>query len=205
MAFGDSTGDAEMRTVYSGAFQRHSHETDRTLQIMSEDQEPVVRVRDRRKFNPDGSPRTPDRDDSDDAPRVAEPLAAPSHVAATPETPSAAVAPDETAAGPAEGATDEQPSGPQHDSHGRPRDASVFSDLVVQLATQAAMYLGMVTDPLGPQYPADLRAARQMIDIIAMLKDKTKGNLTPDESVILERILTDLRMKYVSMSSPPRQ
>ncbi len=87
---------------------------------------------------------------------------------------------------------------------GRPADASIFSDLVVQLATQAAMYLGLVTDPLGPQFPTDLRAARQMIDIISMLKEKTAGNLTPDEGVLLERVLTDLRMQFVSMSSPPR-
>ena len=87
---------------------------------------------------------------------------------------------------------------------GRPQDASIFSDLVVQLATQAAMYLGLVTDPLGPQFPTDLRAARQMIDIISMLKEKTAGNLTPDEGVLLERVLTDLRMQFVSMSSPPR-
>ncbi len=75
---------------------------------------------------------------------------------------------------------------------------------MVQLATQAAMYLGLVTDPLGPQFPTDLRAARQMIDIISMLKEKTAGNLTPDEGVLLERVLTDLRMQFVSMSSPPR-
>ena len=66
------------------------------------------------------------------------------------------------------------------------------------------MYLGLVTDPLGPQFPTDLRAARQRIDIISMLKEKTAGNLTPDEGVLLERVLTDLRMQFVSMSSPPR-
>lgn len=174
------------------------------ISTMSEDQEPVVRVRDRRKFNPDGSLRTPDADE----PGESTPSPAPEPVAAVPEpAPESPRAPEPVAtpepappsAPPAREAADSSASRP-----GRPQDASIFSDLVVQLATQAAMYLGLVTDPLGPQFPTDLRAARQMIDIISMLKEKTAGNLTPDEGVLLERVLTDLRMQFVSMSSPPR-
>lgn len=171
---------------------------------MSEDQEPVVRVRDRRKFNPDGSLRVPDADEpGEPVPSPApEPVAASSEPVVEPaRTPESAAAPEPAppSAPPAREAADSPPSRP-----GRPQDASIFSDLVVQLATQAAMYLGLVTDPLGPQFPTDLRAARQMIDIISMLKEKTAGNLTPDEGVLLERVLTDLRMQFVSMSSPPR-
>lgn len=174
------------------------------ISTMSEDQEPVVRVRDRRKFNPDGSLRTPDADE----PGESTPSPAPEPVAAVPEpapesprTPEPVATPEPAppSAPPAREAAEGSASRP-----GRPQDASIFSDLVVQLATQAAMYLGLVTDPLGPQFPTDLRAARQMIDIISMLKEKTAGNLTPDEGVLLERVLTDLRMQFVSMSSPPR-
>lgn len=167
---------------------------------MSEEHEPVIRVRDRRKFNPDGSPRVPDLDDADEVPPALAPAAAS-------DAPPAAAAPvtepqptTETAAV-EELPDDTEASAPEP---ARPGDASMFSDLVVQLATQAAMYLGLVSDPLGPKFPTDLRAARQMIDIIAMLRDKTAGNLTPDESVLLERVLTDLRMQYVSMAAPRR-
>jgi hypothetical protein len=52
--------------------------------------------------------------------------------------------------------------------------------------------------------PPDLRAARQMIDMLSMLREKTRGNLTPDEAASLERILTDLRMQFVSMSGRPQ-
>lgn len=176
---------------------------------MSEEHEPVVRVRDRRKFNPDGSLRTPDADQSDESTPEATSSSASSPAAAAAEPAPAPVvetvppAVQEAASEPI--AHDAPEPAPPPPGPGRPQDASVFSDLVVQLATQAAMYLGLVTDPLGPQFPTDLRAARQMIDIISMLKDKTAGNLTPDEGVLLERVLTDLRMQYVSMSSPPRQ
>lgn len=177
---------------------------------MSEEQEPVVRVRDRRKFNPDGSLRVPDADEpGSDSPTESQDSAATATASAPEPTPVPTPAPEAPRPEPPKAAEEPAPELVEEPSSnarpGRPHDASVFSDLVVQLATQAAMYLGLVTDPLGPQFPTDLRAARQMIDIIAMLKDKTAGNLTPDESVLLERVLTDLRMQYVSMSSPPRQ
>jgi hypothetical protein len=82
----------------------------------------------------------------------------------------------------------------------RPGQPSLFGDLVHSLAYQAAMFMGLVRDPLGPQYPTDLRAAKQSIDMLRMLKDKTRGNLTPDEATTLERILTDLQMQYVAIS-----
>ena len=173
---------------------------------MSEEQEPVVRVRDRRKFNADGSLRVPDQDASAEPDRQAESALPPAVPESSPEPTPVAAAPSRAAQPAPEPATGVAPEAEVPPSRpGRPGDASMFSDLVVQLATQAAMYLGLVTDPLGPQFPTDLRAARQMIDIIAMLKEKTAGNLTADEGVLLERVLTDLRMQYVSMASPPRQ
>ena len=75
---------------------------------------------------------------------------------------------------------------------------------IVNLASQAAMYMGLVDNPLGPPMPTDLGAARQMLDILGMMQEKTHGNLTQDESVLLERILGDLRMQYVSMATTRR-
>jgi hypothetical protein len=157
---------------------------------MSDEQEPIIRVKDRRMFNPDGSLRTPDGpDERDEEPAAAAPPPLASAPAPAPEPP-----PAPEAASDAEG--DLPPE--------RPGEPSLFGDLIVNLASQAAMYMGLVDNPLAPKMPTDLHAARQMIDILGMLQAKTRGNLTADESVLLERILTDLRMQFVAMSKPRR-
>jgi hypothetical protein len=72
-----------------------------------------------------------------------------------------------------------------------------FATFVVGLSTQALVHLGELPDPHTNQSAADLPAAQQLIDIIAMLETKTRGNLDRDEQAMLEAILFDLRMKYV--------
>jgi len=72
-----------------------------------------------------------------------------------------------------------------------------FATFVVGLSTQALVHLGELPDPHMSQSAADLPAAQQLIDIIAMLENKTRGNLDRDEQAMLESILFDLRMKYV--------
>jgi hypothetical protein len=72
-----------------------------------------------------------------------------------------------------------------------------FATFVVGLSTQALVHLGELPDPHTNQMAADLPAAQQLIDIIAMLENKTRGNLDRDEQAMLESILFDLRMKYV--------
>ncbi len=72
-----------------------------------------------------------------------------------------------------------------------------FGTFVVGLSTQALVHLGEIPDPLSGQPSADLPAAQQLIDIIAILKEKTRGNLDHDEDTLLETILFELRMKYV--------
>lgn len=166
---------------------------------MSDEQDPVIRVKDRRMFNPDGSLRTPDGGDDYQRVEVAPPAPAPEPAPApAPAPPPAPAAAPETArAAPLE--PEYEPEPPP-----MPGEPSLFSDLIVNLASQAAMYMGLVDNPLAPKMPTDLHAARQMIDILGMLQQKTQGNLTPDESVLLDRILTDLRMQYVSMASTRR-
>lgn len=163
-----------------------------------DDNEPVIRVKDRRMFNADGSLREPDPEDEEMVERAAEAAAPPPPPA--PEPPPAPKPPEPPPAAP-------QPAAPQPAADRepeRPVHPGLFSDFVVNLASQAAMYMGLVNDPLGPQFPTDLGAARQMIDILGMLQEKTKGNLTKEESVLLERVLTDLRMQYVSMATTRR-
>jgi hypothetical protein len=72
-----------------------------------------------------------------------------------------------------------------------------FSTFVVGLSTQALVHLGELPDPHTNQPAADLQAAQQLIDIIAMLENKTRGNLDRDEQAMLDSILFELRMKYV--------
>ena len=72
-----------------------------------------------------------------------------------------------------------------------------FGTFVVGLSTQALVHLGELPDPHSNQPAEDLPAAQQLIDIIAMLEHKTRGNLDRDEQTMLEAILFELRMKYV--------
>jgi hypothetical protein len=72
-----------------------------------------------------------------------------------------------------------------------------FSTFVISLSTQALMHLGEIADPTSGKVESDFPVAKQMIDIIGVLKDKTRGNLDPGEQQLLEDILYDLRMRYV--------
>lgn len=72
-----------------------------------------------------------------------------------------------------------------------------FSTFVISLSTQALMHLGEIADPMSGKVSKDISVAKQMIDIIGMLQEKTKGNLNGGEDKLMEEILFDLRMKYV--------
>jgi hypothetical protein len=72
-----------------------------------------------------------------------------------------------------------------------------FSTFVISLSTQILMHLGEVANPLSGKVEPDILVAKQMIDILAMLREKTRGNLNTSEDRLIEDILFDLRMKYV--------
>ena len=75
-----------------------------------------------------------------------------------------------------------------------------FSAFVVSLAHTAAVHFGDAADPVsGQRAKADLPAAQQMIDILALLDEKTRGNLTAEERQLLEQILYELRLRYVEV------
>ena len=75
-----------------------------------------------------------------------------------------------------------------------------FTAFVMSLATTAAVHFGDVADPATGQTQANLPAASQMIDILAMLQDKTHGNLDADETDLVETLLYELRMRFVEAS-----
>jgi hypothetical protein len=78
-----------------------------------------------------------------------------------------------------------------------------FATFVVGLSTQALMHLGEIGEPAGGEPAPDLVAAQHLIDILAVLEAKTTGNLTAEESGLLEAVLYDLRMRYVAIAKRP--
>ena len=76
-----------------------------------------------------------------------------------------------------------------------------FTGFVLSLGTSALYHLGLVADPqTGEPAPPDLPLARETIDTLELLQDKTRGNLTDDEGELLTTLLTELRMRYVERS-----
>jgi Domain of unknown function (DUF1844) len=72
-----------------------------------------------------------------------------------------------------------------------------FSAFVISLSTQALMHLGEIANPMSGKSEIDVPVAKQMIDILGMLQEKTRGNLDAGEGRLIEDLLFDLRMKYV--------
>ena len=72
-----------------------------------------------------------------------------------------------------------------------------FADFVQQLIMQAYMFMGMLRAPNQPKPVMDVAAAREMIEILTMLKEKTAGNLTPEEDDFLSTHLGDLKLAFV--------
>ena len=71
-----------------------------------------------------------------------------------------------------------------------------FSTHVLSLASTALIALGRMPPPDGADHPLDLETARHLIDVLAMLEIKTKGNLDESEGKMLSSLLYDLRVGY---------
>ena len=111
--------------------------------------------------------------------------------------------PDESAAAP-----EPPPTPPKHEdaepkpSAHAPHVEISFSMFLISLSTQALAALGEMADPVTGNKNRDLDAAQQLIDILGVLREKTRGNLDQNEENLLEAILFDLRMKYVELARP---
>jgi len=133
------------------------------------------KVEDRRRFSAEGELKPEHRG----AEATPPPESPPPDAAAAAAQPTAAAAPHEAAAAP---------------------DEITFATFMVGLSTQALMHLGEIRDPQDEGAGVNLVAAQQLIDIVGMLKDKTRGNLDRDEEALIEAILFELRIKYVERS-----
>ena len=78
------------------------------------------------------------------------------------------------------------------------KNMHLFMGLCTSLVTQAWMQLGKIKNPMTDKIEMDLQAASLTIDMLSMLKEKTKGNITDEEGKILEQSINELRMNYIS-------
>ena len=76
-----------------------------------------------------------------------------------------------------------------------------FTAFVVSLASSAAIHFGDLADPMtGETAEVNLEGAAQMIEILALMEEKTRGNLTIEERQVLEQVLFELRLRFVEVS-----
>jgi len=149
------------------------------------------KVADKRKFNADGSVRD------------GVTLDAPKPTERPPEA-----APKAAAASAAAEITEPQPNDPEleadlqaNDDEDFPgaEDPASFVNFLSTLATNAAASLGAVPHPATGQRSVDLETGKYWLDVLGMLRDKTKGNLHAKEARLIDGLLADLRMQYVTM------
>ena len=86
-----------------------------------------------------------------------------------------------------------------HSSHEAP--SLSFSTFILSLGTSALMLMGEQLSPENPALPVNLPQAKEIIDILRILEEKTKGNLTEEEASVLHDMLYTLQMKYVELAS----
>lgn len=117
------------------------------------------------------------------------------------------------AAGEAQGAAEEKTAGSdeQGPAFASPREAEAaaearrrplpeidFSTFVLSLSSSALLHLGLMKNPITGKTERNLSLAKQTIDIIVMLRDKTKNNLSTDEARLIEHLIADLQLNYVN-------
>ncbi|MEN3327586.1 MAG: hypothetical protein V7638_2393 [Acidobacteriota bacterium] len=167
-----------------------------------QEEQPNFKVTDRRLFNADGSPRDLPPEEKPEPPAAV----APEPVAAAPaaeETEATATEPEVSAS-----AETESPAAEEEFSEedlADARDPASFMNFLMLLAQNAASTLGMVEHPVTHQRDVDIDAGKHWIEVLGMLQKKTDGNLTPQEKRMLEGLLADLRMQYVSLVNSPQQ
>ena len=77
-----------------------------------------------------------------------------------------------------------------------------FVSFVLSLAHTAAVHFGDVADPVtGARAETDLASAQQMIDILSLIEEKTRGNLTAEERQLIEQVLYELRLRFVESTN----
>ena len=165
--------------MHSMASERHEEEQ----------AEKAFTISDKRLFTREGARRDPD---SPREPPAASPPPPREPPAASPPPPPRREAPR---------AAEPQPPRPEPGTGPR-RDLppADFTMLVNMLVTNAMVFLGQMPAPGSQQYMRNLPQAQHMIDLLMVLREKTQGNLTQEEEQMLQDLLPQLHMAYVSVS-----
>jgi hypothetical protein len=150
---------------------------------MAEENQGNFKVTDRRLFNADGTLREDALIEEAAPAPPPEPQPAVSSGAAQPQRQFAAATAPELQPEP----EDAEP------------ERTMFNEFLMGIASSAFIYLGLVEHPATGRRQVDMTAAKESIDMLVMLREKTKGNLTHGEEKFFEDLLSDLKMQYVSM------
>jgi uncharacterized protein DUF1844 len=174
---------------------------------MSEEQT-NFKVTDRRLFNSDGTPRDVPEDERPAIIPAAPEAASPADANSSTEQPATAntaslqssvvAGAQRQQAAPTE-ESDLPDANSEVDLPGADDPAS-FASFLMSIASNAASSLGMMEHPVTGKREVDLELGKHWIDVLTMLKQKTRGNLLPQEQQILESLLADLQMQFVSLS-----
>jgi hypothetical protein len=170
------------------------------------------KVTDRRLFNPDGTPRdVPENERPEPTPvkpEAATPTASAAPASQVADADAASVGGPAAAPAPASAPASEE-SIPASADLGADEEADLpdaedpasFASFLMSIASNAAASLGMMEHPVTRKREVDLELGKHWIDVLGMLEKKTRGNLLPQEQQILEGLLADLRMQFVSLSN----
>ena len=96
-------------------------------------------------------------------------------------------------------ASGERAAGDARRAQARPAPKPSFQVIVTNLAIQALISLGEIANPITRKQERDLASAKHAIDLLGVLEEKTRGNLTDDEKKLLESTLFDLRTRYLAV------
>jgi len=77
----------------------------------------------------------------------------------------------------------------------------MFSTFIMGLASATLMDLGLIPGPIKNEVKQNLESARSHIELLGMLHEKTRGNLSPEEKELLEKVVTDLKLQFARSSA----
>jgi len=107
---------------------------------------------------------------------------------------------EEEAAGQAGAAAPEEPE-PPPSSQDLPQPEITFTSFLISLSSSAFIHLGDIPDPATGEVKKDLPLAKQTIDLLGLLREKTSNNLLEEEEKLFDYLLYDLRMRYLKETS----
>ncbi|MGH9855401.1 MAG: DUF1844 domain-containing protein [Blastocatellia bacterium] len=158
---------------------------------MAEENQGSFKVTDRRLFNSDGTLREDAliEDRASSPAQTPEPQPIVNPVAAQSQQQfAAAVAPEL-----------QPPELQPMEETGAEPEQTMFTEFLMGIASSAFIYLGLVEHPATGRRQVDMMAAKESIEMLVMLREKTKGNLTRGEEKFFDDLLSDLKMQFVSM------